>query len=141
MALCYNEQLLDLEQYYDAIAYYRLSRYDGMKHESNSIANQRKLVRAYLQKHPNIHLVEEAQDDGYTGTNYDRPGFKRVLEAIQSKRVNCVIVKDLSRLGREYIETGKYLEMLFRLLVCALLPSTMTLTARTAVPVTILSSL
>lgn len=113
MALCYNEQLLDLEQYYDAIAYYRLSRYDGMKHESNSIANQRKLVRAYLQKHPNIHLVEEAQDDGYTGTNYDRPGFKRVLEAIQSKRVNCVIVKDLSRLGREYIETGKYLEMIF----------------------------
>ena len=52
MALCYNEQLLDLEQYYDAIAYYRLSRYDGMKHESNSIANQRKLVRAYLQNTP-----------------------------------------------------------------------------------------
>lgn len=113
MALYFDKQMTpDLEEY-DAIAYYRLSKDDGAKHESDSIANQRKLVRAYLQKHPNIHLIEEAQDDGYTGTNYDRPGFRHVLDAIQSKRVNCVIVKDLSRLGREYIETGKYLEMIF----------------------------
>ena len=55
----------------------------------------------------------EAYDDGYTGTNYDRPGFQRVMEAIKSGSVNCVIVKDLSRLGREYIETGKYLSMVF----------------------------
>ena len=113
MALYFDGQTtLDSEQY-DAIAYYRLSKDDGAKRESDSIANQRKLIRSFLQNNPNIHLIEEAQDDGYTGTNFDRPGFRSVLNAIQSKRVNCVIVKDLSRLGREYIETGKYLEMIF----------------------------
>lgn len=106
MALYFDGQTtLDSEQY-DAIAYYRLSKDDGAKRESDSIANQRKLIRSFLQNNPNIHLIEEAQDDGYTGTNFDRPGFRCVLNAIQSKRVNCVIVKDLSRLGREYIETG-----------------------------------
>lgn len=103
---------VDSEQY-NAIAYYRLSKDDGARHESDSIVNQRKLIQAYLQDHPNIHLVDEAQDDGYTGTNFERPGFQSVLNAIQSKQVNCVIVKDLSRLGREYIEMGRYLEMIF----------------------------
>ena len=98
---------------YNAIAYYRLSREDRGKNESDSIANQRMLVSAYLKNHPNIQLVAEAQDDGYTGTNFDRPGFRVVMEAIREKKVNCVIVKDLSRLGREYIEMGKYLEMIF----------------------------
>lgn len=113
MALYFDGQKTLGSEQYDAVAYYRLSKDDGAKHESDSIANQRKVIRAFLQNNPNIHLVEEAQDDGYTGTNYDRPGFRSVLHAIQSKRVNCVIVKDLSRLGREYIETGKYLEMIF----------------------------
>ncbi len=98
---------------YNAMAYYRLSKDAGVGHESDSISNQRKLIHAYVAKHPGITLVDEAYDDGYTGTNYDRPGFRSVLEAVQSGRVNCVIVKDLSRLGREYIETGKYLEMIF----------------------------
>ena len=113
MAIYYNEQnQITTEEYY-AIAYYRLSKDDGARHESDSIANQRKLVQSYLQNHTNIHLVDEAQDDGYTGTNFERPGFQAVLDAVQSKRANCVIVKDLSRLGREYIEMGKYLEMIF----------------------------
>ena len=89
------------EDCYEAIAYYRLSRDDGKEHESDSIANQRALIREYLKTHPNIRLAEEAFDDGYTGTNYDRPGFQQVMEAVNSGRVNCVIVKDLSRLGRE----------------------------------------
>lgn len=94
MALYFDGQTtLDSEQY-DAIAYYRLSKDDGARRESDSIANQRKLIRSFLQNNPNIHLIEEAQDDGYTGTNFDRPGFRSVLNAIQSKRVNCVIVKD-----------------------------------------------
>lgn len=96
-----------------AIAYYRLSKDDGKNHESDSIANQRMLIHAYLEKHPNITLVDEADDDGFTGTNYDRPGFRKVMDCINSGKVNCVIVKDLSRMGREYIETGKYLEMIF----------------------------
>lgn len=113
MSFYLNQQnQIDLEQY-NALAYYRLSKEDGANHESDSIANQRKLIRSFVQNNPNIHLVGEAQDDGYTGTNFDRPGFQTVLDAIQSKKVNCVIVKDLSRLGREYIEMGKYLEMIF----------------------------
>ncbi len=96
-----------------AVAYYRLSKDDGNGHESDSIVNQRKLIREYIKNHPNITLVGEEQDDGYTGTNFDRPGFCRVLEIVKAGEANCVIVKDLSRLGREYIETGKYLEMTF----------------------------
>lgn len=115
-----NNQVSDLEEY-KAMAYYRLSKDDKNEDRiadsegkiSDSILNQRKLVHAYLQNHPNIILVDEAYDDGYTGTNYNRPGFQAVLEKVQSGSINCVIVKDLSRLGREYIETGKYLEMIF----------------------------
>ena len=98
---------------YYAIAYYRLSKDDKGKNESDSIANQRKLISAFLQKNPNIKLVAEADDDGYTGTNFNRPGFCAVMDAIEQKKVNCVIVKDLSRLGREYIQMGKYLEQIF----------------------------
>ena len=93
---------------YRAMAYYRLSKEDGHKHESDSIGNQRVLVHEYLKKHPNIELIDEAYDDGYSGTNYDRPGFARVIEAAEDGKINCVIVKDLSRLGREYVETGKF---------------------------------
>lgn len=98
---------------YRAMAYYRLSREDGSRHESDSIANQRKLIHEYVSRQDNIELIGEACDDGYTGTNYDRPGFQAVMDAIRDKRADCVIVKDLSRLGREYIETGRYLEMVF----------------------------
>lgn len=98
---------------YEAMAYYRLSKDDGAGKISDSISNQRKLIHAYVENHPNIKIVDEAYDDGYTGTNYNRPGFRAVLDAVKAGRVNCVIVKDLSRLGREYIETGKYLEMIF----------------------------
>lgn len=98
---------------YFAIAYYRLSKDDKGKNESDSIANQRKLISAFLQKNPNIKLVAEADDDGYTGTNFNRPGFCAVMDAIEEKKVNCVIVKDLSRLGREYIQMGRYLEEIF----------------------------
>ncbi len=110
----YQAYSSDLLEEYFAISYLRLSKVDRRKsEESDSIANQRKLVQSYVERHPNITLVEEAYDDGYTGTNYDRPGFQKVLEAIKSGRVNCVIVKDLSRLGREYISTGKYIEKVF----------------------------
>lgn len=107
----FNNSNVSTETPCQAMAYYRLSKDDGNAHESDSIQNQRKLIHAYLQNHPYMELVDEAYDDGYTGTNYDRPGFCSVLEAINAGRVNCVIVKDLSRLGREYIETGKYLEL------------------------------
>lgn len=96
-----------------AVSYARLSKDDGSKRESDSISNQRKLIREYAATHDDVVIVKEVYDDGYTGTNYDRPGFRAVMDAIESGEANCVIVKDLSRLGREYIETGKYLEMIF----------------------------
>lgn len=98
---------------FKAVGYCRLSRELGGQGTSDSIENQRKLIRAYVEKQPGIELVAEFSDDGYTGTNYDRPGFRSVLKYVQSGAANCVIVKDLSRLGREYIETGKYLETIF----------------------------
>lgn len=113
MAFDFVNPPIDDGEIFRAIAYYRLSKDDGKNHESDSIANQRMLIHAYLEKHPNIILVDEADDNGYTGTNYDRPGFRKVMGCINAGKVNCVIVKDLSRMGREYIETGKYLEMIF----------------------------
>ena len=96
-----------------AMAYYRLSKEDKSKAVSDSIENQRKLIREYVQRHDNISLVREVYDDGYTGTNYNRPGFIAVMEAVEAGEIDCLIVKDLSRLGREYIETGTYLEKIF----------------------------
>ena len=96
-----------------AAGYMRLSREDGDKAESDSIKNQRELIKEYLSKHPELKLVDQYMDDGYTGTNFDRPAFKRMMDDVKNGKVNCIIVKDLSRLGRNYIETGRYLEKLF----------------------------
>ena len=109
-----NSKTNSKTQIYYAVDYLRLSKDDNRKkNESNSIANQRKMIEDYVAKNEDIVLVDEAIDDGYTGTNYNRPGFDKVLELIEAGKVNCVIVKDLSRMGREYIETGKYIEMTF----------------------------
>ena len=105
----YKEKNKDIR----AAAYLRLSIVDGDKAESNSIGNQRELIRDFAAERPGLHLVEEYADDGYTGTNFERPGFKRMMEDIKSGKINCIIVKDLSRLGRNYIEMGKYLEQIF----------------------------
>ena len=105
----YKEKNKDIR----AAAYLRLSIEDGDKAESNSIGNQRELIRDFAAERTGLHLVEEYADDGYTGTNFERPGFKRMMEDIKSGKINCIIVKDLSRLGRNYIEMGKYLEQIF----------------------------
>ena len=96
-----------------AADYLRLSREDGDKLESDSIRNQRSLINDFVKQHKEIQLVEEYIDDGYSGTNFDRPAFQRMLEDAKRKKINCIIVKDLSRLGRNYIETGRYLEKIF----------------------------
>ena len=67
----------------------------------------------YLGKHPELYKVDEYVDDGYSGTNFERPDFKRMMQDIEKRNVNCIIVKDLSRFGRNYIETGRYLERIF----------------------------
>ena len=98
---------------YRCAVYLRLSRSDGDQQESNSIKNQRALLNDYLGKHPELYKVDEYVDDGYSGTNFERPDFKRMMQDIEKRNVNCIIVKDLSRFGRNYIETGRYLERIF----------------------------
>ena len=95
-----------------AASYSRLSREDGDKMESDSIRNQKDLIADYA-KQKGINIVSEYVDDGYSGTNFERPNFQRMMEDAKKKKINCIIVKDLSRLGRNYIETGKYLEKIF----------------------------
>lgn len=98
---------------YNACIYARLSRDDGDKLESDSITNQKALIRDFLTKHPEIHVVSEKTDDGYSGVNFDRPAFQEMMDEIRSGKVNCVVVKDLSRFGRNYIEAGNYIERVF----------------------------
>ena len=93
--------------------YLRLSREDGDKTESDSIANQRQLIHNYLSSQPTLQLVKEYIDDGYTGSNFDRPGFIKMMEDIRRQKINCIIVKDLSRFGRNYIEVGRYIDKKF----------------------------
>lgn len=101
---------------YSACIYTRLSRDDSDKEEkaeSNSITNQKALIRDFLSGHPEIEIVSEHEDDGYSGVNFDRPGFNAMMDEIRSGKVNCVVVKDLSRFGRNYIEAGNYIERVF----------------------------
>jgi len=98
---------------YNADFYLRLSREDGDKAESDSITNQRALLMDFLSSHPDIHLHKVRVDDGYSGVNFERPDFMAMMESIKKKEINCIIVKDFSRLGRNFIETGKYIEKVF----------------------------
>ena len=81
--------------------------------ESDSIVNQQRIIEDYCEAHPEIELTEVYTDDGATGTNFNRPGFRRMLAAIEAGKIDCVIVKDLSRFGRDYIDMGYYLERFF----------------------------
>ena len=100
---------------YRTALYLRLSREDGDKTESDSIANQRTLLEAYAADHPELCIVDEFVDDGYSGSNFDRPEFERLLKALQERKIDCIVVKDFSRLGRNFVETGQYLEQVFPL--------------------------
>jgi DNA invertase Pin-like site-specific DNA recombinase len=99
-----------------AIALYmRISKDDGNNQESNSIANQRVLLRQYIANDPQLsdYPVLEFCDDGFSGTNFERPEIKKLLEKIRQGMIYCIIVKDFSRFGRNYIEVGGFLEQYF----------------------------
>ena len=105
--------------FYNVGIYIRLSQEDEDKahkreSESESVLNQRSLIMNYLRDNGFV-LTDEYVDDGYSGTNFDRPAFKRLLEDIEKGKINCVITKDLSRLGRDYIKCGYYIEQYFPL--------------------------
>ena len=97
---------------YRAAVYERLSKDDELVGDSTSIQNQRKIIYTYA-KENGIAVVAEYSDDGWSGTNFNRPGFKRMLDELEEKKINCIITKDLSRLGRNYLEVGYYLEDYF----------------------------
>lgn len=122
------------KEFYNAAVYLRLSRDDvftgdtgGKKSiangisavdgigrtESNSISSQRDMIRSFIRKQDNMEIYDIYVDDGFSGTNFDRPEFKRMMEDIKAGHVNCVIVKDLSRLGRDYIEAGRLIQKTF----------------------------
>jgi len=98
---------------WDADLYVRLSKDDRDKDESNSIKNQRDLLHNFVSKNPDIRVSSVLSDDGFTGANFDRAAFRNMVRHIEEGKVNCVIVKDFSRLGRNHIETGKYIERYF----------------------------
>ena len=93
--------------------YMRLSREDGDKEESSSVTNQREILKRYVSEQDNFFIVKEYVDDGWTGTNFDRPKFKEMIKDIEAGIIDTVITKDLSRLGRERLMVGYYTEMYF----------------------------
>lgn len=102
-----------IEEEFHTALYIRLSREDGDKEESNSVINQKNMLGRYVGDQNDLSLYDFYIDDGFSGTNFDRPNFKRMIRDIRDKKINCVIVKDLSRFGRDYIETGRYIERFF----------------------------
>lgn len=98
---------------WNATLYLRLSRDDGDKEESNSITGQRELLRDYLSKHPDIRETTVRVDDGWSGSTFDRPAFQKMIEDVKAGLTDCVIVKDLSRFGRNYLDAGEYIERIF----------------------------
>lgn len=101
---------------WDIALYLRLSNDDGDKSESDSIYSQRNITSSFVESNiPDGNIVDVFVDDGFTGTNFDRPDFKRMIKYIDNGDINCVVVKDLSRFGRDYINVGNYLERYFPL--------------------------
>ena len=98
---------------WDTTLYLRLSREDGDKEESNSISGQRDLLRDYMSRHPELREYAVRVDDGFSGSTFERPAFKEMLADIKAGKTNCVIVKDLSRFGRNYLDAGEYIEKIF----------------------------
>ena len=92
--------------------YMRLSRDDEKAGESMSIEHQRIILKKYVEDNGGT-IVDEYVDDGYSGTNFDRPGVQRLLSDAQTGKIDTIIVKDLSRFGRNYIQVGQYIEVSF----------------------------
>jgi len=101
---------------WQAALYVRLSREDGDKEESDSVVNQKDLLQQFVNLEPDIAVHDIYMDDGWSGTNFERPDFIRMMNDIKEKKVDCVIVKDLSRFGRNYIDVGQYIEKIFPLM-------------------------
>lgn len=104
---------------WSAALYIRLSQEDDDngkdKQESNSVTSQKTLLNEYVKEHEDLIVYDTYIDDGFTGTDFNRPAFQRLLNDMKNRKINTIIVKDLSRLGRNYIEVGNYIEQVFPL--------------------------
>ena len=99
---------------YLAVGYARLSIFETRdRADSEALQNQKELLRQYIANAPGLQLVGIFEDNGQTGTNFDRAGFETMMETVRSGKANCIVVKDLSRFGRDYVEAGNYLEHIF----------------------------
>ena len=98
---------------WNATLYLRLSRDDGDKEESNSITGQRELLRDYISQRPELREFAVRVDDGFSGSTFERPSFQKMIEDVKAGRTDCIIVKDLSRFGRNYLDAGEYIEKIF----------------------------
>lgn len=114
-----NENNTIKNKIWSVALYIRLSQEDEDngkdKQESNSVTSQKTLLNEFIEEHDDLIVYDTYIDDGYTGTDFNRPSFQRLLEDMRNGNINCVIVKDLSRLGRNYIEVGNYIEQVFPL--------------------------
>ena len=97
--------------------YCRLSRDDELQGDSNSIINQKAILQKYADEN-GFHNTAFFVDDGFSGTNFDRPDWQRLMGLVDEGRVGTIIVKDMSRLGRDYLKVGMYTEMVFPNTVC-----------------------
>lgn len=102
------------ENVYSAVGYARLSVLETRdRKDSEALQNQKSLLREFIQNQPDLKLLSIYEDNGETGTNFQRPGFEAMMETIYAGKANCIVVKDLSRFGRNYIEAGDYLDNVF----------------------------
>ena len=102
------------EKIYNVAAYVRLSvEGDNLKKNRESISTQRYMLEKYIEKQPDMRLTAVFCDNGETGTDFERPGFEQMMDEVRHRKIDCIVVKDLSRFGRNYVETGYYLEKIF----------------------------
>ena len=101
------------QRVYRAKGYVRLSVEDSGRPGADTIENQKELILDYIERQPDMEYCGLLCDNGQTGTNFDRPAFEQLMEEVRAGRIDCVVVKDLSRFGRNYKETGNYLERIF----------------------------
>lgn len=100
-------------QTWRACGYVRLSHEDGDKQESNSVTGQKALIRDYIARHTELVECGMKVDDGFSGSSFERPAFQEMMAEVKAGKINCIVVKDLSRFGRNYLDAGEYIEKIF----------------------------
>lgn len=98
---------------WNACGYVRLSHEDADREESNSVTGQKELIRDYFRRHPELMECGMRVDDGFSGSSFERPAFQAMMSDVKAGKIDCIVVKDLSRFGRNYLDAGEYIERIF----------------------------